>query len=107
MLARAIAAAGREDSPIREGSRTVESLDAIAAAARAVAARGGRAALFAALALDISRYARDAESPGAAAGTAAFIAATAAGLQDAERAERSWQASWLAERLGLAAPVTA
>jgi hypothetical protein len=106
---RVVAALRREGRMVEADTVAGAAKAGIEASARALAGTAG-AALVAGLLADVLFYARDAGGGARGAGTAAYIAAYAAGGGDMEgpgykagfESERRWQVDWLVRRLELA-----
>jgi hypothetical protein len=103
----ALNAGGREREA--EALALVADLPTLEESANRAAVAKGDGARLAGFAADVVLYARDAESPAAAAAVAAYIAAHALAGGDKDvrtydakfETERGWQAGWLRERLRL------
>jgi hypothetical protein len=103
----ALAAEGRDAEAAELAS--ADELESIEEIGGRLAGNTHAASVFAGLAADVVLYARDARAPSRAAGVAAYVAAfslagadkAAEGYAEQFEAERSWQAAWLKERLGL------
>lgn len=105
--AEALADAGRGGEAVELAAAA--DLESIERVGERIAATEGAASVFAGLAADVVLYARDARVASRAAGVAAYVAAFSlagadkAAVEHSDRfeAERSWQAAWLRERLGM------